>query len=203
MTTANNFRHHPDGYIFLDDLMLSLSFFEQQEPGYELPFNATGRDYRPGVRHLLHNRDSSWPGELPWPEGDLYLSRVDQYKSAWEAAIAEANKPPPVQSGTPDYIKLEKLLRGTALFGRAFQTGDSNAWSLLLRTISNETANPEDRLNDFYYSLVLTRQGMNPDLSSDELNQLNNILQDCNFVFQLSTDRAIDFNSLQSTEQTT
>lgn len=78
------FQHHPDNLIYLNDLCLSLEFFQQQEPDYCLLPRATHRLYVPRDRHLLYSSDNQWSGEVPWDEGDRYLTKIAEYEAAWE-----------------------------------------------------------------------------------------------------------------------
>ena len=85
------FLHHPDGFVAIGDLRYSLPEFLIDEPGYALPDGMRGRIYKPGVQHWLTDGEMQHPGPLPWPEGDLYLSREAEYRAAFEARHA----PPP------------------------------------------------------------------------------------------------------------
>lgn len=75
------FRHHPDGYLYLGDEEMPLFLFLLDEPGYALPAGMIGREYVPGVRHVLYDGISQHAGPLPWPEGDAYLARLDVYRA--------------------------------------------------------------------------------------------------------------------------
>lgn len=78
------FRHHPDRLIYLGTDCYPLSWFEQQEPGYSLQPGAIGREYIPGVCHVLYSSSAQWSGDFPWIEGDIYLSNVEHYRSTWQ-----------------------------------------------------------------------------------------------------------------------
>ncbi|MBW4581799.1 MAG: hypothetical protein KME42_19705 [Tildeniella nuda ZEHNDER 1965/U140] len=84
------FRHHPDGFIYLLDLQLPLDFWLTQEPTYTLPAPATGREYVQAQKHTLSDGLEQWAGDLPWAEGDRYLSQVDAYARLWELANTPA-----------------------------------------------------------------------------------------------------------------
>lgn len=77
------FRHHPDGWIYLGELQLTLAQFLAVEPDYSLPEGAIGREYVPEERHTVFSSDGLLPEfcVLPWPEGDLYLSQTEQYQA--------------------------------------------------------------------------------------------------------------------------
>lgn len=90
------FKHHPDGWIYMfhagEELTCSLAEWLIQEPDYALP----DRDgiimqaYVPGVRHVYNSRESQFPGELPWADGNRYLANIAEYRSNIEAARAAA-----------------------------------------------------------------------------------------------------------------
>ncbi len=76
------FQHHPDGYIIIQDVLMPLAEFLVYEPDYTgLPIGAIGRLYDPGVRHALTNGQQATGGPLPWPDGDVYLSKVEVYRT--------------------------------------------------------------------------------------------------------------------------
>lgn len=95
------FRHHPDGLIFLGAVQLPLKPFQAQEPNYALPAGAIGREYIPNERHILFDGYSQWAGDLPWEEGDRYLSKVADYQ-----ASVEASNQAPL---TLEQLKVQKL----------------------------------------------------------------------------------------------
>jgi hypothetical protein len=87
----STFRHHPDGIIYIDDFSEPLTEFQIDEPEYSLPEGYIGRDYLPGQYHILRTGDSTVAGPCPWPEGDAYIARKEQYRAAYEAR----HQPPP------------------------------------------------------------------------------------------------------------
>lgn len=82
------FLHHPDGLIAIGGFHYPLAEFLIDEPGYALPQAMTGRCYEPGQKHWLTDGAMQHAGPLPWPEGDLYLSREAQYRTAFAARTA-------------------------------------------------------------------------------------------------------------------
>lgn len=78
------FRHHPDQIIYINNLQFSLDFFKQLEPNYLLPEGILSREYLPDKYHKLFDERGQWAGEIPWREGDIYLAKVNQYKTAWD-----------------------------------------------------------------------------------------------------------------------
>lgn len=123
------FRHHPDGIIFIGDLAISLTQFLLDEPAYALPDGMIGRDYIPGVKHILSDGVSQHAGPKPWPAGEGYLKRIEVYR-------ARANPPPPVltaqqqrdaiqaQIDTLERAQLMPRVTREALLGIALQQGN-------------------------------------------------------------------------------
>lgn len=90
------FRHHPDGWIFINDFMLPVGEFRLDEPNYTLPPGMIGRTYEPGVRHVLTDGRTQYGGPMPWAEGDRYIANEATYRANYEARRqAEAPEPPP------------------------------------------------------------------------------------------------------------
>lgn len=81
------FRHHPDGWIYLDDFRASLAEFVAQRPGYVLPSGRIGRHYD-GRRHTTFNDRDEFHEPVPWPEGDEYLANA----AAIQQAILDARE---------------------------------------------------------------------------------------------------------------
>lgn len=73
------FRHHPDGVIYINDNAIPLAMFLLDEPTYALPSGMIGREYVPGVRHILYDGRSQFAGQDPWPYGDMYIARLPVY----------------------------------------------------------------------------------------------------------------------------
>lgn len=85
------FKHHPDGLIIIDDFMEPLAEFLIDEPTYVLPSGVIGREYIPGRYNNLLTGDSVIPQPFPWTEGDGYIAKKEQYRSAY----AQRHLPPP------------------------------------------------------------------------------------------------------------
>ena len=90
------FQHHPDGFIFINDISFSLDWFLTQEPNYSgLPEDAIGRLYVPTKRHhitiMKGDTPTQFPGEIDenhlWAEGDRYIANVQTYVDAYELFI--------------------------------------------------------------------------------------------------------------------
>lgn len=74
----NIFRHHPDGFIYVNNKVFTLDEFLDLETGYVLPDGMKRREYIQGVRHSLYtNEDAQTGGEFPWIYGD---SLIEKYK---------------------------------------------------------------------------------------------------------------------------
>lgn len=128
---------HQKEQIKIGLLAFPLSFFQEQEPNCALPEGAIGRDYTPSVEHVILYPGRSVGAELPWGEGDTYLSKVEQYREAWESA----NEPAPP---TLEQVKAQKI----ALFDKGCQLEiwggfDSDA----LGEMHHYSSEPEDQLN--------------------------------------------------------
>lgn len=79
-----SFRHHPDNIIYINTLQIPLDFFKQLEPNYSLPEGILSREYLPDSYHKLFDERGQWAGEMPWVEGNVYLTKVNQYKTLWD-----------------------------------------------------------------------------------------------------------------------
>lgn len=88
------FQHHPDGLIYLEangeSACYPIAWFLIQEPDYRLPEGAISREYIPEQRHSFYSFDNQWGGEMPWEEGDRYLTNQETYRVTWQAD----NSPP-------------------------------------------------------------------------------------------------------------
>jgi hypothetical protein len=90
------FQHHPDGHIFINELMLPVDFFRQLAPAYSLPDEAIGRIYIPDkAHHIIYDNGGRYEsGGLPWPEGDAYIANERNFRTQFEHVqkIAELNR---------------------------------------------------------------------------------------------------------------
>ncbi len=77
------FRHHPDGTIHIDDFSESLEEFLLDEPAYSLPGGCVGRVYSPDYFHRLSTGDTVTDGPFPWPDGDNYIAKKEQYRASY------------------------------------------------------------------------------------------------------------------------
>lgn len=79
------FKHHPDNYIIIeneeDSLLIPLDIFLVLEPGYTgIPEGFIGREYIQGEENRIFTRKSEEYLELEWPEGDLYIEKIAEYR---------------------------------------------------------------------------------------------------------------------------
>lgn len=81
------FRHHPDGHIHIDELYMPLSFFQTQEPLYNLSAPWIERYYDQPNLHILRNKETQEGGILPYTDGDSYIAKKAIYAAAYEAYI--------------------------------------------------------------------------------------------------------------------
>lgn len=108
------FRHHPDHWIYINNARYPLAWWLMQEPSYNLPAGAIGRDYNPD-NHVLYSSASQWAGETPWQEGDAYIAKAEQYEQAWQ----EFQTPQPIDSEpTPDIGALRLGFLGVSAYHR-------------------------------------------------------------------------------------
>lgn len=170
------FKQHPDGLIYLNDLRLPLEFFTQLEPEYALPLGATHRTYEPGKAHILYNDSDQWGGELPWSEGDRYLSKEAHYRSAWEA-YQESTSPPIGQPGSLQWTDFKEALKTSSLFSFADQVSKSNlAVSVAFNGVKDAVLDQDlsafvYRTRDLTLQLMNTSQSLSPEAKA-EFNQL-------------------------------
>ncbi len=73
------FVHHPDGYIIINGERFEMDVFLSVEPDYSLPKPATHRSYEQGFRHVLSNGTDAWTMPSPWLQGDIYISRLNDF----------------------------------------------------------------------------------------------------------------------------
>lgn len=85
------FKHHPDGYIIIGDLVLPLDEFLLEAPDYALPAGYVGREYMPDERHVLQTDSRAISQPLQWPEGDRYIANIELYRANHEARRAPAS----------------------------------------------------------------------------------------------------------------
>jgi hypothetical protein len=181
------FRHHPDGFIYLNQICFPLAFFQQQEPDYALPAGAIAQEHQPGLR-VLRDGSSQWTGELPWEEGDRYLSQLETYRLAWEAA----NAPPPLLP-QPDWENLAAQFQfpGNALYGAiaaqvavsgfAAQDHWSNFKLMLLTPSQRSPQTLAAGMNYLVWLLTMAGQPVSPTVTA-EWNRLllaNNFPSSC------------------------
>jgi|GEM_PF-6338439 len=108
------FQHHPDKMICVGDFIYSLDEFLIDEPNYTLRSDCIGRIYEQNVRHCSFTKDTSYGEPFPWAEGDMYLSKVDVYRAAYELRHPEPSPPSPPPVDYSDLNTAEKSLRALA-----------------------------------------------------------------------------------------
>jgi hypothetical protein len=124
----STFRHHPDGWIYIDDLQIPLDLFIEQEPAYRIPEPFTRREYVQGKGHFLYTKEDQVAGEFPWGQGDVYIAKKKLY-------ISKRPTPPaPPEPPAPKVTQAEKM---TALWNWA-ATGDKSEVLALLEKESDE-----------------------------------------------------------------
>ena len=74
------FRHHPDGFIYIDDVSIPLSEFLIEEPAYTLPNQrAIGRNYD-GVKDIAFSKNQEFDGNGE-VELDGYIAKLATYQA--------------------------------------------------------------------------------------------------------------------------
>lgn len=84
----NTFRHHPDGWIYINSEQIRLEDFLTLEPEYSLPEGYIGREYKQGKENRVFTDMSETFLELEWAEGDYYISKLEEYKLALASYIS-------------------------------------------------------------------------------------------------------------------
>ena len=83
----SKFIHTPDDIIIIDDFSCSLAFFLIQEPAYLLPGGKTSQYYEQSVKHFVSDGVNGGLLELPYANGDTYISNKATYVTALEDSI--------------------------------------------------------------------------------------------------------------------
>jgi len=86
------FRHHPDGWIYINDLSIPLEDFEKLEPEYKLEKGWIGREYFQGEFHRIYDGKNEKFLDKNWKEGDKYIRNYPKYKSYLEKKEKEVVK---------------------------------------------------------------------------------------------------------------
>lgn len=77
----NTFRHRADGIIEINGEEFELKLFTEVEPEYSLPEGCVSRFYDgEQQQHILYTKESQSAGELPWEDGERYLTRIPDLK---------------------------------------------------------------------------------------------------------------------------
>ena len=76
------FMRHPDGHFMIDGERFSEEVFLSIEPGYAMAAPAIGEYYEQGKGHWLTDGENTLPGEFPWVQGDIYISRLSDFLAA-------------------------------------------------------------------------------------------------------------------------
>ncbi|MBE9102756.1 hypothetical protein [Vacuolonema iberomarrocanum] len=87
-----------------------LTWFQTQEPNYVL---ADRREYIPGQRHSVWLGEDQGGGLFPWGAGDLYLSRIEKYRTQWIADHPSDAEPTSAEP-LPDWDRLLEWFRSPA-----------------------------------------------------------------------------------------
>jgi len=86
------FRHHPDGRIIIDDLVIPLADFQVLEPGYPaLPAGVTGFEYIQAGRHFAYGHNGQRAAVVANATLDGYIAS----RATYEAALAPPAPEPP------------------------------------------------------------------------------------------------------------
>jgi hypothetical protein len=80
MKNKKEFRHHPDGVIYINGVSLPLEEFVKEYPGYSLPEGYIGREYVKGKFHRVYNSKSEKFLDKNWEEGNEYIKEEQKFK---------------------------------------------------------------------------------------------------------------------------
>lgn len=78
------FFHHPDGFVTINGERFSLEVFKIVDPYYSLPPGVISQCYRQGEGHWIGTGDSTFDGEYPWTDGDIYIGRLSDFLAVRE-----------------------------------------------------------------------------------------------------------------------
>ena len=81
---------------------------------------------------------------------------------------------------TANWRRLQDSLRGTIAFGKAMQTSNTNAWSLLLFALGTSRS-----VDDLSFAIVQVRAGMSEDFTASEIEFINTALSESGFDLRL------------------
>lgn len=97
--------------------------------------------------------------------------------------VSEIESEEPVVAEKPNWLKLEQELRyfnGGALFGKALATATPNPFSIFLKTLENgDKGIASENALAFAFSIL------GVDWTTEEIGQLNTLLQQNNFTIRL------------------
>jgi hypothetical protein len=96
-----NFRHTPDDTILFDNDSMPLAFFQTLEPLYSLPVGMTSRVYEQGSYHILSDGNTQISGDMPYTDGDSYITNKAVYLAAYAASLLI---PPTLASAKTDKL---------------------------------------------------------------------------------------------------
>lgn len=82
------FRHTPNDYIIIDDLVMPLSFFLTQEAAYALPGGATTQNYEQTVSRSTSDGSTQTFLTIPWAVGDGYITNKAAYAANYATYLA-------------------------------------------------------------------------------------------------------------------
>jgi hypothetical protein len=98
---------------------VSLSTFQQLEPDYELPADVPGalwQYYDQGVLYQVHTDSIFVNEDIPWTDGDTYISKVDLYQDEVSNPTQDLNIAKNIREQELANILTSKLAGGLDLF---------------------------------------------------------------------------------------
>jgi hypothetical protein len=159
--------------------------FMSLEPQYSLPGEFIGRRYD-GQTHCLFTSDSQQvASDISSSQLDGYIAKVQQYKSL----LRDADTPIPLPGNvddSPNFTKLESLLRGSQAWGKMFvamgKSTRANAAATLILTAIAATKNQGDLKVGFLELLAaMNEQASVPTFSDSEIAEIKAALVAANF----------------------
>ncbi len=73
------FRHHPDGWIYINDLVIPLKDFVSKNTEYKLPRGWIGREYIKGEMNRVYSSNNEEFLDKEWKDGDKYIKQYDYW----------------------------------------------------------------------------------------------------------------------------
>ena len=104
-----SFRHHPDGYIYINEIEMKLEDFLKENPDYSLPQGFIGRDFVEGEYHRVYDSKDEEYLEVNYKFGKKVVKDLKKYKRL----VDEKNKRIKEEQDKKDREERERIERET------------------------------------------------------------------------------------------